>query len=334
MPWGTETDYAPDRVLDAGEHDAIRALMLDLTTNPYRNYEGFVAEVTALLGRAPESFAAYCRGFTKRDVVAEPIALIGNAPVDLDVPPFDFDEPLASKYELKTTFVAEGFLTLFALLVGTPAIGYQDVNNGDVFHDIYPKRSMATSQSQKSLGPLCFHRDNTDQRVAPDYIYMLGMRSSPANEVYTTFVRDMDIATAFTAEQAELLSQPLFRTDFGQRRSVSGKVEASEPSVHPILAPGGDLLYFRGTTEAIAPEHAVLVSLVDGFVATLQRRISFGPGDFVVVWNNHVIHSKEVVRVGDPAQLRTRWILKSVNIDSVESHRREFVAGSSYLVRS
>lgn len=65
--------------------------------------------------------------------------------------------PVRSKYELKTTFVAEAMLALFAQLANTPAIGY--VNDGDVFQDIYPKESMATSQSQKALKEIHFHKD-------------------------------------------------------------------------------------------------------------------------------------------------------------------------------
>jgi hypothetical protein len=59
------------------------------------------------------------------------------------VPYLDFGNPLASKHELKKTFAAEAFLSVFAELQGTSIITYRTANNGDMFHDIHPAKKTA-----------------------------------------------------------------------------------------------------------------------------------------------------------------------------------------------
>jgi L-asparagine oxygenase len=76
-------------------------------------------------------------------------------------------------------------------------VGYVNVNDGDVFQDIYPKESMASSQSQKALKEIHFHKDLANHFVRPDQVYMVGMRSHRRNAVYTSFVRNSDIWTCF-----------------------------------------------------------------------------------------------------------------------------------------
>jgi len=55
------------------------------------------------------------------------------------------------KRKNKRTFVAEGFLLLYAKLMSQEPIGYINVNDGDVFQDIHPMESLSESQSQKAL---------------------------------------------------------------------------------------------------------------------------------------------------------------------------------------
>lgn len=111
-------------------------------------------------------------------------------------------------------------LEVFAQLAGTPGIAYVNVNDGDVFQDIYPKASMSASQSQKAPKEIHVHKDLTNHIVRPDQVYMVGMRSHPQNEVYTSFVRNIDIWDRFTAEGLDLLRRPLFHTPVDELSTV------------------------------------------------------------------------------------------------------------------
>lgn len=72
-------------------------------------------------------------------------------------------------------------------------IGYTNVNDGDIFQDIHPKRDLVNSQSQKALKPIFFHKDLANHFVRPDWVNILGLRASTENEVYTSFARNKDV---------------------------------------------------------------------------------------------------------------------------------------------
>ncbi|MEV6675093.1 hypothetical protein [Streptomyces sp. NPDC051162] len=134
---GTNWTITPEFVFTDAERAALEAALDGVTANPYRLHGAHRFQVGRLIanGAVPERFRAYVDSLATRDRAAEPVVVVKNVPHDRDVPVFDFDQPVRSKYELKKTFVAEGFLALFAQLANTPTIGY--VNDGDVFQDIY-----------------------------------------------------------------------------------------------------------------------------------------------------------------------------------------------------
>lgn len=328
-PW----TIAPEFVFTDEERCALEAALRAVTVNPYRLYPAFLHQVGVLIrdGHVPERFAAFTATLPGRDRDAAPVVLIKNVPYDRDVPAFDFDEPVKSKYELKRTFVAEAMLAVFAELCGTPAIGYVNVNDGDVFQDIYPKRSMASTQSQKALNAIHFHKDLANHFVRPDQVYMVGMRSSPDNEVYTSFVRNIDVWASFTPEELERMRRAEFHTPFDDLSMVGSK-ELGEAAAHPLLGETGDLRYFEGRTAGRTEAAAQLVAKLNETLHRLKARLFIEPGDFVVTYNNHTIHAKEVVRVADEEALRIRWIIKTVNVDAIAPHRRYLVPGTDHLV--
>jgi L-asparagine oxygenase len=323
----------PEFTFTDEELAALTSALSSTTVSPYRNYATFTAQVTEIIraGGVPQRFADYVATLAGRDRTAQPVVVIKNGPYDHNVPVFDFSEPVKSKYDLKTTFVAEAMLSLFAQLCGTPAIGYVNVNDGDVFQDIYPKQSMSTSQSQKALKEIHFHKDLANHFVRPDQVYMVGMRSHPENQVYTSFVRNVDIWPAFTTAELELLRTKAFYTPFDDLSTAGGK-ELGDADKHPVLGPIGDLRYFEGRTRGLSPEAEVVLRKLDERLHALKQRVFIEPGDFVVTYNNYTIHAKEVVKVADEALLRTRWIIKTVNVDAIAPHLKHLVPGTDYLV--
>lgn len=329
-PWRVE----PEFVFTDEERDSLHeALHAGTTVNPFRNYAAFNKQVTEVIrrGEVPQRFVNYVATLAGRDRAALPVVVIKNGPYDQDVPIFDFADPVNSKYELKKEFVAEAMLAMFAQLAGTPAIGYVNVNDGDVFQDIYPKQSMAGSQSQKALKEIHFHKDLANHFVRPDQVYMVGMRSHAENEVYTSFVRNIDIWPLLSEDELNVLRSTQFYTSFDDL-SLVGSKKLGDADKHPVLGPIGDLRYFESRTKGLTPEAEAVLRKLDEALHSLKQRVFVEPGDFVITYNNFTIHAKEVVKVADEGLLRTRWILKTVNVDSVAPHLKHFVQGTDYLV--
>jgi|GEM_PF-1338048 len=325
----------PEVTLSDSERDNLFDALLSIDANPYRHYQGFCQQISRLAGSEsiPEQLREYADLRRAASPADHPVGYLANAPHDRDVPIFDYEEPVLSKYTMKTTFVAEGFLVLWAELVGTPGIGYLNVNNGDVFQDIYPKRSLAHTQSQKALREICFHKDLANHFVRPDYVYMLGMRSNPANLVLTTFASNKEIIEALDEEQVAIAREGRFMTPWDDLTILTGAVKVGEANSHPLVSGDVNLRLFEGRTTGLDEEAQAIVDTVVTTIHRIKRGVNVGPGDFVITCNNHCVHAKELVNITDEDALRTRWILKTVNVDSLSPHSASMVEGVPYLVR-
>lgn len=324
----------PEFVFTDAEREALEKELQTLSANPYRQYDAHLYQIQQLIinGAVPQRFTDYVQTLASRDRDAEPVVLLKNVPYDRDVPVFDFDEPVESKYKLKKTFLAEGFLAIFAELASTPAIGYVNVNAGDVYQDIYPKSELQSSQSQKALNEIYFHKDLANHFVRPDQVYMVGMRNDPANKVYTTFVRNIDVTAAFTDEEIAVLRSHEFYTPFDDLTVKGGSLELGESDKHPIISEEHNIRYFENRTVGTTDRAKALVPKVTEMLHRFKQRLFIEPGDFVVTYNNHTVHAKEVVEIGDVEALRTRWIIKTVNVDDLAPHQRHIMPGTDHLV--
>jgi L-asparagine oxygenase len=316
------------------ECESLEAKLEEVKISPFKFYDIFVNQIRNLLDdeAVPMRFRRFVEELATRDAAERPVIVIKNAPYDHSVPPFDFDEPVKSKYERKKTFVAEGFLALFGLLRNTPGIGYLNVNDGDVFQDIYPKRDLQASQSQKALNDIYFHKDLANHFVRPDHVYMIGMRSDPANKVYTSFVRNIDVTNAFSEEELSLLRMPRFYTPFDDLTVYGGQRPLGRAENHPIISGNSDLRYFENRTQGIDEESQCVVDKLQRLLHQFKVRLFIGPGDFICCYNNYTTHAKEVLEINNPETLKTRWIIKTVNVDRLEDWAQHMVPGSNYLV--
>lgn len=320
-------ELAVDYVLDEDERAALEQALLALDASPYREYERFTAEVRALVdaGEVPDGISDFCREVTALDRRERPFVLLKNCPIDRDVPVFDFEEPVESKRAIKRTFVAEGFLALYALLVDTPPIGYANVNDGDVFQDIYPKASMRDTQSQKALGEIRFHKDLANHFVRPDYVNMLGMRADPRNKVYTSFVRNLEVLELLPDDVVATLREVEFHTPFDDLTVSSGKVDVGEAPPHAVLTGELDLRFFEGRTVGLTERARAAVDALIEMLHARKARVLLMPGDLLSEHNNFSIHCKEIVHVDDPEALKTRWIMKTVNVDDLDAHAHHYM---------
>lgn len=305
-----------------------------ISSHPYHEYEEFMQEISDLAStpRIPTSFVSFCKTQIGIDRRYEPYVVMRNCPIDKDLPIFCFDDPVASKHELKKTFIAEGFLALYSSIMGMPPIGYINVNGGDVFQDIYPKESMKETQSQKAIGPLYFHKDLANHFVRPDYVNMLSMRSNPVNRVYTTFVRNVDVLEKLSLDTLEQLRKREYDTPFDDLTVIGGTVELGEAQAHPVLTDDMDLRYFENRTVGLTESATDAVAKLNAALHAVKCRVHMMPGDFISVHNNFSVHAKDIVEVVDADQLRTRWTIKTVNVDSLEAHADHYLPGRYGIV--
>lgn len=327
-----------DYEFDITTRQALAAALAEPKLNPYTGYEAFLGAVRELIaaGRVPESFVSFCRRARERNLVQHPFLFLKGCPIDEELPVFDFDEPVKSKYERKKTFVGESFLVLFANLMGMPAIGYKNVNGGDIVHDIYPQKSLYETQSQKTLKQIGFHKDLANHFVRPDFVNILSMRSCADNEIFTTFVRNQDVIDYVGKDVAAVLREPKFYTPYDDL-SVHGDVnqELGRAKMHPVLQGEADLVYFENRTIAESAEGQAAIAKVNAALHKLKARVLMCPGDFVSCANNSSLHGKDVGVIRDAYQQKIRWSIKTVNVGSLEPHRRHFqhyVAGSYAIV--
>ncbi|MCZ9346924.1 hypothetical protein NGM37_55415 [Streptomyces sp. TRM76130] len=325
-------DY--DFVFTDAERDALREVLTDVATRPYSDFDTYMADISGLRKnhRLGSRFTDFCEMSMLRDFSGSPLVVIGNAPIDLDLPRFGSADPVHEKYQLKKTFVAEGFLAAYAVLTGTEIIGHLSVNGGDFFHDIYPKESMFDTQSQKTLGTLKFHRDFANHFVSPDFVNTLTLRDTPTNEVYSTFTVTLHALEELSDSDRAVLAEPRFHTPFDDVSTREGNILHNRRAQnHAIINGDEGARVFEDRTRGLDEEAQ---QVLDRFVAALhsrkQMRVS-RPGDSVTSSNRHVIHGREVRAIHDLEGLKQRWLLKTHNVYTRKAFE-EFFLGDRYGV--
>jgi len=192
--------------------------LLSIKQNPYLQYEKFAGAVSVIAqsNEISSSFKDKCINKKNSDLSVDPFFVIRNAPVDPDLPYLDYSSPVTDKRTRKATYVAEGFLQLYAKLMAQEPIGYMNDNDGDIFQDIHPMKRMNDTQSQKTSKNICFHKELTSHFVRPDWVNVMGLRSSPKNIIYTCFVKNTDLLNALSKESRNIIGKPLFHTPYDE----------------------------------------------------------------------------------------------------------------------
>jgi hypothetical protein len=312
-----------------------RALMA-VEANPYACYDSFNEQVDQLIrgGAAPQAFLDCCEARRHADTYENPYVVLRNCPVDPALPMLDFNNPVLDKRARKRTYVAEAFLLLYARLMGQEPIGYANVNDGDIFQDIHPKKNLAESQSQKALKPIFFHKDLANHFVRPDWVNILGLRASPQNQVYTSFVRNKDLIAELGDALCAQLREREYHTPYDDLTLHDSKVEMGEADVHPVLggATPTDIRFFENRTRGLTPRAEQAIAALIAALHRLKKRVLILPGDLVGAANNDCLHNKDVGLVREPEALRNRWLMKTVNVRCLAQHAAFFMEGRPRVV--
>lgn len=232
------------------------------------------------------------------------------------------------------TYVSEAFLQIFSELAGQHAIGYMNVNDGDVFQDIHPLKRLSDSQSQKALNDIAFHKDLANHFVRPDWVNIVGLRASDENRIYTSFTRNKDVIDNLDDPTLEILSRPIFHTPFDDLSKDGSRVLLGEADYHPVIGGAGpnDVRVFENRTVGLNPEAQTALYKLFKTLHRHKQRFNISPGMFLGEANNESIHCKENHLVNDIEALQHRWLQKTVNVRDINDHAEHLVSGTDYLI--
>ncbi len=306
---------------------------LNVGASPYREYGRFLDEVRAIAA-SPElaTLREVCTTFRRGDLAENPALLLSNCPTG-HVPMLSFEDPLASKHEIKTEFVAEAFLGLLAELQGTSIITYRTANRGDMFHDIIPMKTLEFTITQKTVNTLHFHCDLPDNKVRPDWVNLLAMRNSPLNEVYTPIVRVKDVLGGLDAKTLAVLREPIFHvplTVVEGNISNYGRADTGHTEPRALVVEDRGYTFFayhEGCTTSTELRGREALVALEQLTHRLKHNVFLEERDFMSISNNTAMHARHVVKVTDMEAHRRRWLMKTWNVDDVELHRQHMVPG-------
>lgn len=264
----------------------------------------------------------------------EPFIFIENLPIDPILPQFDNQNPVEKKRAQKNTFVTEGVLELFAQLRGENPIGYLNVNQGDVFQDIFPMEDLFQTQSQKALHDIYFHKGLANHFVRPDWVNILCIRNSIENVIFTCFVKNYEVLQCFSDEEKHELSQSQFYTPYDDLSTYKSLVELGEANLHPILEhiDGIDIRFFENRTVSYTDTGKVLIQKLTQLLHKHKICIHLRAGDLIASQNNYSIHCKQILATHNINALKQRWLMKTVNVDNYDRIKKYTVANKGYLV--
>lgn len=293
-----------------------------------------MVDISADAASVPLRFRDFCSSARSSPEHTNPVVTVANCPLDPQLPQLDYSDPVNDKRKNKNTFVTEAMLVLYALLMGQEVIGYANVNDGDVIQDIHPWDRLAHTQSQKALHSIGFHKDLANHFVRPDWVNILGLRQSPTNYVFTSYTRNIDVLDELTSEQRRILSRADFYTPFDDLTKDGQAVALGDAARHPVLggASEWDIRLFENRTIGLTPQAQQALYAVVALLHKHKRRLRVMPGILMGEANNASIHCKEVIHFENEADLRNRWLQKTVNVRSLDLHARHMVPGSERIV--
>lgn len=330
----------PTYVLALAERNRLHEILAGVDEHPYRDYPAFSAAVAELIerGSVPAFFVdVAARIRAEREGGGPAIHLVGNCPIDEDLPELDHEDPVEDKHAKKTTFVGEALLELFAQLAGNPLLAYAR-NRRSFFTDVVAIKRYSGMLTGYSDSELFFHNDRTAHPVRADYTSLLGLRCPDDELIYTGYIDGRSLLVHLTEEEQRILRMRHFVTAFDVfSRDHNEDLTTSDP--HPILENDHSFRYLDTMTTVApdAPPEAkdALIALMNAVTRADRVRHRMRTRDLLVFANQDGLHSREKVEITDPDSARTRWLLKTYAFrdeKTAEGHADRWLDGVRGLV--
>lgn len=311
------------------------SIFSEVKASPFTDYPTFLATIQRIASseNLPQSLLEIVEAAKSRSLIHQPYICIKNCPIDEQLPLLDWENPRASKLELKKTFVAESFLILYSELLGTPALAYRFGGNGDYIRDVHPSKALQKSHTSHTLTSFGFHKELPIRNTSPDFLRILGLRNSPENEILTTFVKNIDIINRLDDDTLEVLRSKEFHTPFTVLSVNADRTKAlgEAPDRHAVLV-DFETFYHEGRTKGVTPRAKEAVQKLNNLLKEVKKGVFLGSGDFVDFANKYCMHAKDVNQVGNPEAVKQRWLIKTFNALNIKTFEPYFVEGKYGLV--
>lgn len=315
----------PIYTFDLTDRETLKERLLDLNSDPYKDYEAFQEAVAGLLssGDIPQPFLNALQTVKDDRANATTYAhVIANCPVDDKIPELDQDDALSDKYAKKETFVGEALLELQAQFLGTPILAYTTRNNGDFFQDVYADNRFKGTQTQKTDWELYWHNERTAHPVRADFISLLGMRTPEDDLVYTKYVDGRELLKYIPQESQDILREKAFITPFDELSKASNKNQVISDA-HALLENEHSFRYYDTRTvpadSSSAKHYRAIWHFRDALSKSREQYHRIQNRDLFLFANQDGLHSRQMIDIKHFETTRLRWLLKTYTFRSHEA---------------
>lgn len=308
---------------DTEKQNLTAALMLN-PHNPYSDYPAFNDYIAtlALTVASETGLREVCDAIAfDRIEHGNHVHILRNCPIDEALPQLDLDNPVAHKYEAKTTFIGEGFMALMSHLQRTPLFSYESRNNGDYFTDLVSFNKFKGKKTGFTDGDLIYHSDRSYHPVRADYVSLLGLYVSENELIYTNYIDVKELKKYLSASAIETLGKEIFETEVDDRSKESNRAWKSS-AVHSILLNNNLIRYQDTFTRPLDPNNLdatkALLELKHAMSKAAKLRHMVKKGEILIFGNQTGIHNREWIDVKDADEGRKRWLLKTYSFENVD----------------
>lgn len=259
--------------------------------NPYKNLEEFIAYARDSIEYLPPALLEKIECL-KQHKTEDGYLLLRHLPRDENLPmtPEESYE-LAS---LKSSFVSEYILSLFATTLGEP-FNYIQEEQGNIFRNIKPTHKNASEQtSDSSKVDLELHTETAFHWFKPDYLMLYCLRGDRSKKAYTLVSSLKKVIPELDEETLQELRKVQYSIGIDVSFGNKDKTKFCEELIpilygeesDPMITYDVDLI--RGPTE----ESTKALQRLREAIIKVQEAVLLEPGDLLIVDNKRAIHGR------------------------------------------
>jgi L-asparagine oxygenase len=228
--------------------------------------------------------------------------------------------------------VGKEIVSWLAETMGVFLVGYPNIADGRVFHDVNPVRGTIRPLSSKGADlSLPFHSDSAANDDRPDFLVLWAIRAAAGDPVPTGYaeigaaLRLLDDTTIATLRQRRFRLQAPTIADLGPGdidlsppvALVSGPDEAPEVRVH------------TSRTDCLDPEAGAALDALTSALDRVCVDVNLSPGRLLIINNRRGVHRRNGFTPDyGPNE---RWLLRSYLMIDPWAHRQAVLDGRALL---
>jgi L-asparagine oxygenase len=292
--------------------------------SPYDDFEEFLVSVYQIFAKSSRQFLRQLFAF-RDDPDSCGVLHVVNMPIDSRIPATPTN---ARRNPEKNTYISEGTLLGIAKILGEP-LGYRVEKNGEIVQNLAPVESERTATSSESSQiDLGFHTDldfdpeypEKPQNVTnADYILLICLRQDHDRKACTLYADARDITRKLTAEQLNVLRQPLFQ--FGAAYTFTGKCGEERiwsPPTAVLKGPEGCpeiTVELACGVRGLTDEASSALAAIKEVCPDIAQKVFLAPGEMLLINNRKGAHSRTAFEArydGTDRWLQRLYVRKSL----------------------